>query len=99
MLLKFLMVVMTVVTMFGHSESKDEWNPELVQRNVEEIEIIRDYVEESHGLEDVGVEKTDDGTYTYVGYDEEDGHRVTGEYNGSIEYAEEYVENSKTNVY
>lgn len=95
-MLKFLMVVVTMFTMFGHSEST-EWKPEQVKQNLEDIEIVTKYVEESEGLEDVTVEKTDDG-FEYIGYDS-DGHEIDGLYLGSIEYAEEYVYNSKTNVY
>ena len=95
-MLKFLMVVVTMFTMFGHSEGT-EWKPEQVKQNLEDIEIVTQYVEESKGLEDVTVEKTDDG-FEYIGYDK-DGNKIAGLYLGSIEYAEEYVYNSKTNVY
>ena len=96
-MLKFLMFVTMFVTMFGNSGSNNEWKPEVVQKNLEDIEIVTQYVEESKGLHDVEVEKDDDG-YLYIGYNSEE-RKIAGEYLGSIQYAKEYVYNSKTNIY
>ena len=93
-MLKFLMLIVCALGMFTHHETQ-EWDPELVKKNLHEIEVVRNYVEMTEDLDDVDVVK-DDEVYTYSGLDS-NGHTILGVYSGSLEYAEEWIENSKTN--